>query len=158
MSAPGGTGRAALGRDRAGWASLEVALAFPVLLLLLGNLADYGLMLRRHAQLASGVANAAQFAALTGAQVSAGTLQTVAAASSWLPGAASAAVAASCRCPTGTPAMLGATVACDAACSGGTAPQRFVTVSASYVHVPIMPGPTGLTATTLSSSATVMVR
>ena len=135
-----------------------MALAFPVLLLLLGNLADYGLMLRRHAQLASGVANAAQYAALTGADVSATTLQTVANASSWLPGTASAALSASCFCPTGSPAVLGTAVACGAPCASGTAPQRYVTVSATYVHTPIMPGPTGLTATTLSSSATVMVR
>jgi Flp pilus assembly protein TadG len=137
---------------------MEVALAAPVLLLLLGNLADYGLMLRRHAQLASGVANAAQYAALTGASVSVSTLQAVANASSWLPGATSTAMAANCYCPSGSPATLGPAVSCEAPCSSGTAPQRYVTVSASYVYTPIMPGPTGLTATTLTSSATVMVR
>jgi Flp pilus assembly protein TadG len=145
-------------RARRGSAAVEVALGAPVMLLLLGNLADYGLMLRRHAQLASGVANAAQYAAMTGASVSASTLQSVANASSWLPGAASTAVAASCYCPSGTPAALGPTVSCETPCGGGTSPQRYVTVSATYVHTPIMPGPTGLTATTLSSSATVMVR
>ncbi len=151
--------RRRLRTDRRGWAAAEVALAFPMLLLVLGNLIDYGLMLRRHAQLATGVTNAAQYATLTGATVSAATLQSVASASSWLTGATASASAVACYCPTTSPPALGAAVACTTTCAGsGQLAQKYVTITASYTYSPIMPGPTGLTAKTMTSSATVMVR
>jgi Flp pilus assembly protein TadG len=150
-------GGAMLHNER-GSAAIEVALAFPLLLMVLGNLADYGLMMRRHAQLATGVANAAQYASMSGASASAELLQGIANASSWLPGASASAGAAACYCPSGTPPALGSAVACTTTCGSGQLAQKYVTITASYIYTPMMPGPTGLTATTLTSTAKVMVR
>jgi Flp pilus assembly protein TadG len=144
---------------RRGGPVVEVALAFPLLLVVVGNLVDYGLMLRRNAQLANGVSNAAQYAALKGAEVSVTTLQSIANSSSWLTGATASATAAACYCPSGSPRItLGTAVACTATCDSGQVAQKYVTVTASYAFSPTMPGVTGLGARTLTASATVMVR
>jgi Flp pilus assembly protein TadG len=143
---------------RAGAAAVELAVALPIVAILLGNLVDYGIMLRRHAQLANGVGNAAAFAARTGAAVSTETLRSIATASSWLAGATASATAAACHCPAGTPRALGAAVACTATCpSGGTA-QRYVTITGTYVHSSSFPLLFAGASRTLTHSATVVVR
>jgi len=145
--------------DRRGGPAVEVALAFPMLLMVLGNLVDYGLMLRRNAELANGVSNAAQYASLKGADVAAATLQSIATSSSWLTGATASANAAACYCPTAsTRFTLGTAVACTTTCTSGQLAQKYVTVTASYPFVPTMPGVTGLGNRTLTAAATVMVR
>lgn len=143
---------------RRGAAAVELAVALPVTAVLLGNLVDYGIMLRRHAQLAAGVANAASYAARSGAAVSAETLMGVAVSSSVLAGATASASAASCHCPTGTPRTLGAAVACTATCTDGGVAQRYVTITGSYTYTPSFPLVVTGGARTLSHSATVMVR
>ncbi len=63
---------------RRGAAAVELAIALPITAVLLGNLVDYGMMLRRHAQLAAGVANAASYASRSGADASTATLSGIA--------------------------------------------------------------------------------
>lgn len=143
---------------RRGAAAVELAIALPLTAVLLGNLVDYGMMLRRHAQLAAGVANAAGYASRSGADVSTATLSGIATASSWLAGATASATAASCHCPTGTPRALGAAVACTATCADGGVAQRYMTVTGSYGFVPSFPLVSAGGARTLTHSATVVVR
>ncbi len=150
-----GRSRPLLGRR--GAAAVELAVALPVAAVLLGNIVDYGTMLRRHAQLAAGVANAASFAARTGADVSTATLIGITSSSSWLAGASASASAAACHCPSGTPVVLGAAVACTATCLDGGVAQRYVTITGSYPFVPSFPLTAG-GARTLTHSATVVVR
>ncbi len=145
-----------LGRRAA--AAVEVAVTFPIVLVLFGNLVDYGLMLRRHAQLAAGVGNAAGYASQVGADAAAATLQSIATTSSWLAGATASASAVACHCPTGTPRALGAAVVCTTTCPDGAVAQRYLTVTGTYSYVPLFPQVIGAAARTLTHSATVMVR
>ena len=143
---------------RRGAVALELAVALPVTAVLLGNIVDYGTMLRRHAQLAAGVANAASYAARAGAAVLPATLTGIATASSGLAGATAGASASSCHCPSGAPVVLGAAVACTATCPGGGVAQRYVTVTGSYAYVSSFPLAMTGAARTLTHSATVVVR
>jgi len=152
------SGRLADKLGRRGGAAVELAFAFPVLMLLFGVVVDYGLMLRREAQLGAGVANAAQFASLSGAEVSSATLQSITQASSWLTGAAATASAATCHCPSGTPRVLGPAVVCTATCTGGATAARYISINGSYVYSPLFPGLDGMKPKTLTHSAAVMVR
>ena len=143
---------------RRGAAAVELAIALPITAVLLGNLVDYGMMLRHHAQLAAGVANAASYASRSGAGVSTATLTGIVTASSWLTGATASATAAACYCPTGTPRTLGAAVACTATCADGGAAQRYMTVTGSYGFTPSFPLVSAGGTRTLTHSATVVVR
>jgi len=151
-------------RRRASWlgrraaAAVEVAVAFPIVIILFGNLVDYGLMLRRHAQLAAGVGNAAGYASEIGASVPTATLQSITTASSWLAGANAIATAATCHCPSGTPRTLGPALVCTATCPDGAVAQRYLTVTGSYTYTPLFPQVIGATPRTLTHAATVMVR
>ncbi len=147
-----------LGAERRGVAALELAIAFPVVLLVFGNIVDYGLMMRQHAQLATGVGNAAGYASLAGMGVSSATLQTVAAASSGLAGVSASATGAACYCPSGTPRKLGAAVACNSTCADGTAAAAYVTITASYIYTPFFPGLNGMSQQTLTHTAAAMVQ
>jgi Flp pilus assembly protein TadG len=137
---------------------VELAIALPLTAVLLGNLVDYGMMLRRHAQLAAGVANAAGYASRSGAGVSTATLSAIVTSSSWLAGVTASATAASCHCPTGSPRALGAAVACTATCADGGTAQRYMTVTGSYSFTPSFPLVSAGGARTLTHSATVVVR
>ncbi len=143
---------------RRGAAAVELAIALPLTAVMLGNLVDYGMMLRRHAQLAAGVANAASYAARSGAGVSTATLSGIATSSSWLTGATASATAATCHCPSGTPRALGTAVVCTATCADGGTAQRYMTVTGSYSFVPSFPLVSAAGPRTLSHSATVVVR
>jgi Flp pilus assembly protein TadG len=143
---------------RRGAAAVELAIAVPIVAILLGNLVDYGLMLRRHAQLAAGVGNAASFAARTGASVSTETLRTITTSSSWLTGASATATAPACHCPTGMPRALGAAVACTATCADSAVAQRYITITGTYAYTPTFPQVMGASARTLTHRATVVVR
>jgi Flp pilus assembly protein TadG len=149
-------GTSRLGRRAA--AAVEVAVAFPIVVILFGNLVDYGLMLRRHAQLAAGVGNAAGYASEIGASVSTTTLQSITTASSWLAGATAAATAATCHCPSGSPRTLGPALVCTATCPDGAVAQRYLTVTGTYTYTPLFPQVIGVAPRTLTHSATVMVR
>jgi Flp pilus assembly protein TadG len=141
-----------------GAAAVELAVAFPVVLVLLGNIVDYGVMIRRHAQLAAGVANAGAYASRTGSGVALATLQTITTSTSGLSGATASATAAACYCPTGTPRALGTAVACTATCADGSTASKYLTVSGRYAYSPYFPHVMGPTARTLTHSATVMVQ
>jgi Flp pilus assembly protein TadG len=143
---------------RRGAAAVELAVAFPIVLILFGNLVDYGLMLRRHAQLAAGVGNAAGYASEVGAGVALATLQSIATSSSWLSGVSAVATPEACHCPSGTPRVLGPVLQCTATCPDGAIAQRYLTVTGTYTYTPLFPQVIGSAPRVLTHSATVMVR
>lgn len=143
---------------RRGAAAVELALAFPVLALVFGNVVDYGLMLRQRAQLATGLSNAAQYATLTGSGVTTAMMQSITTASSWLTGATASASNSACYCPSGFPVTLGSAVSCTSTCGGGGAPAKYVTITANYTYTPFFPDLSGLTSRTITQTVTVMVR
>lgn len=136
--------------DRRGVAAVEFALIAPVLLLMLGGVADFGLLMTGKSQLANGVAQSAAYALLTGVHVSAASVQTAVQS-----GSARAGMSASvtvnvtgpaCYCVSSQPAVLpasstplSASYACTGTCPSGQAPGAYLIITASYSYQPLMP-------------------
>jgi Flp pilus assembly protein TadG len=146
-----------LTRRRTGSAAVEFALVTPLLLVMCGGLADFGIMLGFRHRLASGVAQGAGYAFNTGANVSAAAVQGVVQATASLPSAAVGVTGPACYCVSGTPAALAA-LACTNPCPDGTAPGKYVLISGSYSYRSIMPYFSALTSLTIQQSATVRVQ
>lgn len=143
---------------RSGVAALEFALLCPVLLLLLGGLSDFGLAFHSAMQLANGVANAAQYAFLVGANVDAKTLLDIVTSSSGLSNVHSSTIGPYCYCPSGSPPTLGNAVTCGTTCPDGGVAGTYITITASYTYTPMMPGFQYVGDATLSQSATVRLK
>ncbi|MDQ2762839.1 MAG: pilus assembly protein, partial [Pseudomonadota bacterium] len=85
-------------------AAIEFAIIVPVLLLLLGGLADFALAFRSKGLLASSVAQGAEYAFLAGPVVSAAFVQSVVAQKLALSPADVTVTGPACACVSGTPA------------------------------------------------------
>jgi Flp pilus assembly protein TadG len=140
-----------------------------VLLLILGGIADFGLIMVGRSRLANGVAQAAQFALLSGAGVSATSITTTVqngASRAGLTQAVTVTVTGpACYCVTGTPARLGtkstlsASHTCTATCpASATGPGTFVTIAAKYAFQPLMPLSALLSSPTVGQTTTVRLR
>ena len=126
--------------NRRGTASIEFAIACPVMLLLLCGLADFGLALWDKSMLANAVAQGAYYAYLTGTNVSNATIQTMVQQVSKLSGVnTSNTVGPACYCITGSPlAPVAAT--CTSTCGDSTTPGTYVQIIANYSYTSIFPG------------------
>ena len=125
-------------RDERGLASIEFAILAPVLLLLLGSLADFSLMFWSQGVLASSVAQGAQYAFFAGPNVSASTIQSIVGQKLSLPSSAITIAGPGCSCVSGTPAMA-TSQACGNPCPNGVMPGTYVTISARYQYISILP-------------------
>jgi hypothetical protein len=164
--------------DRRGIAALEFALIVPVLLLMLGGVADFGLLMVGKGQLANGLAQGVQYALLTGSSVvgtgsGTATVQSVesvvksaAALSGVKPAVTVTVTGPACYCVssnypatlTSAPYPLSAN-ACAGTCpSLAAAPGAFVIINASYAYQPLMPLYSKLANTTVSETVTVRVQ
>lgn len=142
---------------RAGVASVEFALATPLLLLLLAAVADLGFALVDMIQLTEGLSNAARYAELEQGAATATTLQAIVRDTARLSTATANVSSASCFCPSGTPATLTAED-CDTTCDNGAAAGTYQTISANYAYSPLLPGYNLLANSTLSASVTVQLK
>ncbi len=117
-----------------GSALIEVALALPLLVLLLGGTVDVGLYEERKMQVVEAAGAAAAFGAQGGNQLNLSGMQTAAATAS--PGLTNLVVNASSlwSCTPG-----GAAVAATASCSGGETPLQYVVVATSATVSAPMP-------------------
>jgi hypothetical protein len=107
--------------------------------------------------LSIGVTNAVTYAILTQGSASAATLKAVVQDASSLTGVTATASAPACYCASGTPATL-VSATCGATCTSGGLAGTYVTISGTYTYVPLMPGYSFVTNTTLSDTATVQVK
>lgn len=150
----------ALRRARRGTAALEFALLTPLLLAFLGGVTDFGLVTIARSQLANAVAQGAQYAILTGTDVSPTTIKTLVQKASPLnnlTATVTPAAGAACYCISGSPlALVSAT--CTATCPDGTAPGEYLTISATYTYNPIMPFYSKMASTTLTEKAQVRIQ
>lgn len=156
--------------DQRGVAAVEFAILAPVLLMFLGGITDFGLLTVGQSQLANGLAQAVQYALLQGPSVTAANVVTMVQNGSARAGlTATATVVISgpaCYCVTGEPAALvtpptalTATYACAGTCpTPEAAPGAFLTVTASYVYLPLMPLYSHLGNTKVSESVTVRLQ
>lgn len=143
--------------SRRGVATLEFALAAPLLLLMLAAVSDLGFALLDKMKLASGVANAARYAMLTQGAATATTLSAIIGDASSLSGVQTTVSATGCFCPSGSPAALAAAT-CGNTCSNGAMAGTYQTITATYSYSPVMPGYSLLAGNALSEAATVQVK
>jgi Flp pilus assembly protein TadG len=143
-----------LHHDRRGVSALEFALFAPMLMMIFGGVTDLGLSIACQSQLDQAVANGAQYAFKVGATVTASQVQSMVQAASGLSGVSATVSAPILRCVIGSPAAL-TTGTTGVACSDGTQPGTYLTISASYTYTQILPLLSNFVNTKLQQSATV---
>jgi len=140
-------------------AALEFAMASPLLIVLLGGAADYGLAQYYKTNLANAVAAGAEYAYLTGTTVTSTNIQTVITNTMFLPSGASANLSITITgpkgyCVTGSgPTMSAATAG--STCSDGSTAGTYVIISATYTNTGIMRGFMSTLSQPMTESATV---
>ena len=148
------------GSGRAGSAALEFAICAPVMLGLFAVMVDVGNLLRARITLAEAVSASAQFATMSGANVTAANLQNVVthvAATAGL-SATSTVNGPACYCPSAYPVTL-AVATCGTPCATNQlVPGTYVVITGRYAYTPIAPNLSKIVATTLSETATVLLQ
>ena len=156
--------RPSVRRDaNAGVAAVEFAIAAPILLMLAGAFADFGLAYQTDARLAAAVSTGADYAFVQ-AQANGGAVSTTAVAAAvtaalGLNGAHTNASSPGLFCPSdaGSVTRLVPGTA-GTACADGSFPGTYTTISVSYTYQPLMPLYSMLAPTTLSVSGTVRLQ
>ena len=143
-------------RDRRGVVVVEFACAAPVLVLLLAAIANYSLLVWSRAQLASSIAQGAQFAYDTGRTVTATQITQVVQSASALNGVAATVTGPACYCLASGPTL--SATSCTAACPDGTNHNYFVSITASYPYSSILPNAGVPVPTQLTDAATVRLQ
>ncbi len=140
-----------------GTAALEFALVCPVLLLILGGLSDYALLIWTKNRLASGVAQAAQYAFVSGIGVKSTDISSVVQKAASLASAIVATPVLACYCvaAAGSPAPQ---QTCGQPCPDQSTPGTYVSISASYQYQPLMPLLSAMTSPQISESAFVRLQ
>jgi len=146
-----------LAHDRRGVAAIEFAIIGPVLLLMLGVMADISLAVAAQNRLAQAVANAAQYAFGVGATVNAGAVQALVQSSTTLTGVVTVVTGPALYCAAGSPATLSADPA-GTVCADGTLPGTYLKLVSHYTYTPLMPGISTMVSTNLQQSATVRLQ
>lgn len=149
-------------RATKGGAIVEFAFLFPILLSLIGGVADFGLYLWQRGRLANAVTYGTHYAFLVGTATGANTniksaVTSVAAAS--LTGTTVSVTGPACYCVSGTnpPTMTAST--CGVNCSGTSVkPGYFVNIQASYTYTPIFSVLAQYLNTTMYESVTMRVQ
>lgn len=125
-------------RDGRGTAAAEFVIILPVLLLMLGSLADFALAFWSKGVLASSVAEGAEYAVAAGPSVSASAIQGIVRQKLSLPAANITVTGPACYCISGTPATA-AVQTCGKTCPSGVAPGTYVAISARYTYTAVLP-------------------
>jgi Flp pilus assembly protein TadG len=158
----------ALPRDRA-TAALEFALATPLLVLMMGGAADYGLAQFYRTNLANAVAAGAEYAYLTGTGVSTANIQTVIQDAMYLPAGAVTNLTVTFSnvspgvpspgwyCVTGSgPAVASSTQG--SVCSDLSAAGYYISFRATYVNTGLLSGVLATSNRSISEQVTVRLQ
>lgn len=143
--------------DDRGFAGLEFAMIVPVLLILIGGVADFALAFWSKGLLASSVAQGAQYAFLKGTTVLPSSVQGIVRKKLSLPAAGVTIKGPDCYCVSGMPAIK-VEKTCGQKCPDETLPNNYIVISASYTYEPILPLYSKLASTVLVEAATVRLR
>lgn len=154
-------------RHRQCTASIEFAIVCPLLLAIVAGLSDFPLAFWRHSLIETGVANGAAYAFqqmqtdLTQSQtVSTSAIQAVVLDSIDLPNVSVTVTPPALECVTinnaTTPATASLTPAtAGSTCSDGSLPGTYISITATYDYVPLMPFYSEMTNTTITETANV---
>jgi Flp pilus assembly protein TadG len=140
-------------------AALEFALATPLLIIMLGGAADYGLAQFYKTNLANAVAAGAQYAFLVGTGVTSANIQSVITNAMYLPNGASGNLSIIITGPRGycvtgsAPTMSAATAG--STCSDGSTAGTYVIISATYTNTGLMGGFWAVLSQPINESATI---
>lgn len=145
-------------RDDAGVSALEFGLTVPVFILLFSGLADFALAFWKQGVLASSVAEGAQYSILAGPTVSGPAIQTVVARKLALPTSNVTVTGPSCYCLYSSPVAASPIQSCTVPCADTTVPGTYVTISARYTYVPIMPLYSRMASSTLVETTTARLK
>jgi Flp pilus assembly protein TadG len=146
-------------RNRA-TAALEFAMASPLLIIMLGGAADYGLAQYYRTNLASAVETGAEYAYLTGTGVAATNIQSVITNAMFLPAHASTNLVVTVTgpsgyCVTGNGPTMTPVASLPATCSDLSAAGTYVIINATYTNTGLMNGFAAALSQPMSESATV---
>lgn len=156
--------------DDTGVAALEFAIIAPVLLMIFGGIADFGLLLIGKGQLANGMAQAVNYALSRGASVPNSVMTAMAKDASARSGVRSVVsvnvVGPACYCLSGQPAVLSASATamsssytCPGTCPASAAsPAAYMTITTQYTFTPLMPLFSQLAPTQVAQTATVRLQ
>jgi Flp pilus assembly protein TadG len=149
-----------LHHDRRAVAALELALLAPVLITLLIGIVDFGAALLTKARMARTLAGSAEYATLAGQNgVASATIATNArtlasALTSGFVGTPTVTAIVNNGAAAGSKCCPGAAWVCSAAggftCADGSTPGTYLTITARYPFLPLMPGDTWLVGKTLT--------
>lgn len=124
-------------RDRRGVVAIEFAFVAPILVLLLGAIADYALLTWSRAELASDVAQGGQFAYDKGRTVTAAQVAQIVQTAGSLSGVTANVSGPACYCVSAGPAL---TISpCTTVCPDGTAQNYYISISANYNFSSMIP-------------------
>jgi Flp pilus assembly protein TadG len=149
-------------------AAVEFAVASPMLIIMLGGAADYGLAQYNRSLLANAVSAGAQYAYLTGTSVITSNITTVIQNTSNLPNAATTVTVVYSSispgvpspgwyCITGTaPTVTSSTSG--GVCGDGSSAGYYISMKATYTYSGVMGGFLSLATNTMSEQATVKVQ
>lgn len=144
-------------RDVRGLAAVEFALCFPVLLVALAGLGDFSLAYWTKGLLANSVAQGAQYALLTGPQVSTLSVRDIVRQKLRLSVSDVDVSQPSCKCVSGTPATARQQT-CGVPCLSGSLPGTYMTISARYTYTSLSPLYSQLANPVLTETVTVKLK
>lgn len=143
--------------DVGGNAAIEFALGLSILMVMLGGLVDYSLAFWTKGLLTSSVAEGIQFALLSGPQVSTSSIQGIVSQRLHLSASDVDVSQPSCKCVFGMPAMV-VPQTCGLPCPNGAPPGTYITISARYTYLPIMPAYSRLSNPVITETATAKLK
>ena len=142
---------------RRGVASVEFALVVPFVMLMISGVVDTGLLFWAKNRLAGTVSAASHYAILAGSTVSSTSVSGILTGSSGLAGVTATVVGPACKCPSGSPATF-VSATCGNTCSNGDLAASFLTITANFTYVPVLPGYSHIVTSTLSETALVRLQ
>lgn len=126
--------------DRRGVASVELALVFPIILLLIGGISEFGYAIWTKNVLATAVAQGGRYATLVGVNATPSNVRAVIRNSTQLaiPEQAVSVAAPTCLCvAAGSPPTL-VKGECKKPCADGRTAGTYISISAYHIYQPIM--------------------
>ncbi len=146
-----------LTHDTRGNAAVEFALGLSILMVLLAGLVDYSLAFWTKGLLTNSVSQGIQFALLSGPQVSTSSVRGIVSHKLHLSASDVDVSQPICKCVSGMP-VTAVLQTCGLPCPNGALPGAYITISARYTYVPIMPAYSRLSNPVITETATAKLK